>query len=254
MIRLAVVVPIYNEVEAISKFISELNATLRQISYLSECVVVDDGSSDGTSKLLKQLLPASSKFVLIKHPVNLGYGAALKAGIDWAEADYICTIDSDNQHQSDDILSLIPFMEMGYDMIVGARMNESRKRFPWYQKIAKNFICGLLNLLFKQNVLDLNSGLRIFKKELADKYKPVLPNAFSFTSSMTLAMLLDGRKIKYLPISYSKKKGKSKIKLASFTIGFINSYFRILYEWFYKRRLPSHSAFSLILCAALAAS
>ncbi len=231
--KLAIIVPIYNEDRTIIPFIAELKKSMLKINDLSRCILVDDGSNDDTANLLKNTVNGSEQISLIRHPTNLGYGAALKTGIGQTNADLICVIDADDQYKSVDILSLIPFVQE-YDMIVGARIAEAAKYFPWYQKLAKWLVCSILTFLFRQKIPDINSGLRIFRKDIAENYFSILPNGFSFTSSLTLAMLLDGYKINYVPIAYFKRTGKSKIKVFSFTFNFIKSYSRIIYYKFFN--------------------
>lgn len=164
---------------------------------------------------------------VIRHENNKGYGAALKTGIKNASGDIIITIDADNTYFPRDIQRLVQFGDR-YDMVVGARVIDAGRHFSFHQKLAKGFICLLLRMIFKQEILDVNSGLRLMRKSVVEKYLPILPDSFSFTASITLAMLLDNHKIKYVPIGYSKRIGKSKVKIFSYTLNFIKSYWRIM--------------------------
>lgn len=223
MYKISIVVPVYNEKETIKDFIINLKEAIQKINLLSECIVVDDYSDDGTIDVLRTL-----DVMILTHNANLGYGAALKTGIDRAEGDIICIIDSDNEFAPRDIQQLIPFIDE-YDMVIGARIKDVARDFPWYQKIAKGFVCLLLSLIYKQKILDINSGFRLIKKDIVKKYYSILPDGFSFTASITLAMLSDNYRIKYVPVSYFKR-GKSKIKVFSYTVNFIKSYLRIIYS------------------------
>jgi len=223
-------VPVYNEQEAVKDFITELEKAIKKIDILSECIIVDDNSNDGTPKFLK-----TADVILITHNTTLGYGASIKSGVDKAKGDFICIIDGDNTYSPSDIPKLVQFIGK-YDMIVGARIKDAAWHFPFHQKIAKGLVCSLLKVIFKQKILDVNSGFRLIKKSIVEKYSSILPNAFSFTSSITLAMLLDGHKIKYVPIRYSKRRGRSKVKVFSYTINFIKSYWRIVYQLRFRRR------------------
>jgi glycosyltransferase involved in cell wall biosynthesis len=223
MHKLSVVVPVYNEEKAIGDFISNLKGAMEARNIVYECVVVDDHSNDGSPEILKK-----TDVTLVTHNARLGYGAALKTGIDKASGDILCIIDADNQYEPSDILRLVQCID-SYDMVVGARVDAARN-FPFYQRFAKGLVCFSLGLLFKQKIADINSGLRLMRKSIVKKYLSILPDAFSFTSSITLAMLLDNYRIKYVPIAYSKRVGKSKIKVFNYTINFVKSYWRIIHH------------------------
>ena len=227
MHKLSLVVPVYNERGAIKAFIADLQGIMQKINVLSEVIAVDDCSDDGTADILK-----TSDMKVLTHSEHLGYGAAIKTGIDKSDGDIICIIDADNTYKPDDIRELIKYIEL-YDMVVGARIKT--RLFPFYQRIAKGLVCLLLSAIFRQNIPDINSGLRIIKKEIVEKYHPVLPNGFSFTASITLAMLLGGYRIKYVPVNYFRRVGKSKIDLLKYTINFIKNYWRIMYYCKFKK-------------------
>lgn len=223
--KYSIIIPVYNEQEAIMNFILNLKNTLQNINISAECIFVDDNSTDNTSKILQEI----SDIKLITHSNNLGYGASIKTGIQRAGGDIICIIDCDNTYSPYEIQKLASFID-SYDMIIGARMNNNIYNFPFCQKMAKHCICLLLSLIFKQKILDINSGFRLMKKDIVKKYLPILPDGFSFTSSITLAMLLDNCKMKYVPVSYSKRIGKSKVNIFNYVINFIKSYYRIIYR------------------------
>ena len=223
MHKISIIVPAYNERPKIETFITALKETMQNNPLLSELIVVDDHSNDGTTDILKNL-----DIALITHHTNFGYGAALKSGIAKAINEFICIIDSDNEFHPEEINRLLPYVNE-YDMIVGSRTGNSTRTFPFYQKFAKGFICSLLSLVFKQKILDINSGLRLIRKDAVKKYIPILSDGFSFTSSITLAMLIDKHRIKYVPVNYYRRAEKSKIRVFSYTIGFIKSYLRIIW-------------------------
>lgn len=226
--QLSIIIPVYNEELVVEKVVSEVLKYCRD----SEIIVIDDGSTDNTTNIIKEF----NNIKIIRHKENKGYGATLKTGIETATKDIIVIIDGDGSYFAKDIGLLIPNIEK-FDMIVGARIKEVAREFPLYQKITKGFICSLLGAIFKQRILDINSGLRLIKRHIVEKYLSVLPDGFSFTSSITLAMLLDNRKIKYVPISYSNRTGESKVKLFNYTLNFIASYGRIIYCYIKNRNV-----------------
>lgn len=222
MNKISIIVPVYNEAETIEKFIINLKKEMQKMKVLSECIVVNDNSTDTTLNILKR-----SDITFFSHSRHLGYGAALKTGISKTDGDIVCIIDGDNTYSPGDIHQLIQFIDK-YDMAVGARIEYGTRYIPVYQKLAKGFICSLLGGIFQQKILDINSGMRLMKRAVVKKYVSVLSNGFSFTAGITLAMLLGNYKIKYVPISYSERAGKSKVKVFSYTINFIRSYWRIV--------------------------
>lgn len=226
--ELTVVVPVMNEETGIVSFARDLLMAVNAIDRQIEIIFVDDHSTDSTHLLLSEL----GVFV-VRHPITRGYGASLKTGIQQATGRFVCIIDADHELSPSDIVRLLPHAEEN-DMVVGAREGEGGRTFPWHQRLAKGLVCRLLRLSFGQDIRDINCGLRVFPRALAREYLPLLPDGFSFTSTITLAMLLDGRRIRYTPVSYSPRVGKTKVKVFSYTVRFISNYARIL--WRHPRR------------------
>ena len=201
-----VVVPVCNEEKHILPFLDNLYSTLKKFHepFEFEVVVVNDGSTDGTYDLIAKL----THIKLINHDTNRGYGSAIKSGILAAAADKILIIDADGTYPTEKIPDLLKHSHE-YDMVVGARTNKTHH--PKVKRMAKWPIHQLANYLVGFKIPDLNSGLRIFRKDLALKYFRLLPNGFSLTTNITLAFLSDGYRVKYLPIDYFKRLGKSKV-------------------------------------------
>jgi glycosyltransferase involved in cell wall biosynthesis len=226
--ELTVVVPVMNEEAGIVSFARELLTAVARIGRRSEIVFVDDHSTDRTGALLGEL-----GLAVIRHPVNRGYGASLKSGIERASGRLVCIIDADHELSPSDIVRLLPYAD-AHDMVVGARVGKESRTFPWHQRVAKGLVCWSLCRAFGQDIPDINCGLRVFPRALAREYLPILPDGFSFTSTITLAMLLDGRRIAYTPVSYSPRVGTTKVRIFSYTVRFIRSYARVL--WRHRRR------------------
>lgn len=230
---LDIIIPIHNEAEALRRLISELKAALASSPFSYNIIPVNDGSSDNTKSILDSL---SIPYLL--HKTKRGYGASIKHGINFSDGELICIIDADLAYSPHDIISLLKYID-GYDMVVGARTKKWSESSPFIYRASKFFICKLLGLVFNKKVYDINSGLRIMRRTVLNRYLHILPDGFSFTSTITFAMMLDGYKIKYVPINYYKRAGKSKIKRGSYTLNFINSYFRTLLNKFSYKKTPS---------------
>ena len=234
--KATIVIPAYNEEKGIAKVLEGL----KSVNQNYEIIVVDDGSEDNTSKIVKNY----SNVKLISHHSNLGYGSALKTGIKYASGKVIIITDADGTYPNERIPDLVNILKQGnFDMVVGARVGENVK-IPLIRKPAKWFINKLANFLAGTKIPDLNSGLRVMKKEVLEKFIKILPDGFSFTSTITLAMLINGYSVKYVPIDYFKRKGKSKIRPIHDTLNFIQLIIRTV---LYFNPLKVFVPFSLFL-------
>lgn len=216
----AIVLPCYNERGAIEETMEALSAVMKS-SYPFELVVVDDGSTDGMSEVLETIVDRYSNVRVLRHPINRGYGASLKTGIHATSAPIIVITDADGTYPNERIPELLDTMiNGGFDMVVGARTAEDAK-YSWLRSIPKYFLTRYASWIAHQPIPDINSGLRVFKREIAVKYFPIFPNGFSFTTTITLAMLTNSYLVNFTPIGYSPRVGKSKIRPIRDTLNFI---------------------------------
>ncbi len=195
-----IIIPAYNEEGGISSVIKGLKG----IDERCEIIVVDDGSTDNTFKLASE-----TGVRVLHHPHNKGYGAALKTGIRNADTDVVLLIDADGQHKPDDVCKILENMDE-YDMVVGARTSNSHVSL--LRKPGKKILSIIANYLAGTKIPDLNSGFRAIKKSMIMDFMHILPNGFSFTTTITLAALTSGYSVKYVPIEAPMRVGKSKIK------------------------------------------
>ncbi len=213
--RVSVVVPAYNEAEAVVACMEQLKTMLAEADLPGEIVVVDDGSTDGTGEKLRQV----EGIRVVRHEQNRGYGAALKSGIRAAEGEIIVITDADGTYPIDRIPDLVAAMDEA-DMAVGARTGES-VRIPAIRRPAKWFITALASYLSEARIPDLNSGLRAFRRHDCMRLFGILPEGFSFTATITLAMLNSGMRVAFIPIDYHQRTGRSKIRPIRDTWNFI---------------------------------
>jgi glycosyltransferase involved in cell wall biosynthesis len=169
-----------------------------------EIVVVNDGSSDKTSEIARTL-----PVTLIEHEQNRGYGAALKSGLQRARHDYIVIADADGTYPLEDLPRLAADAP-SHDMVVGARTG-AIVHIPPLRRPGKWIITRLAEYLSGQKIPDLNSGFRIFRKDVALQFLSLYPDGFSFTTTITLALLTNFRRVKFVPINYHRRVGKSSI-------------------------------------------
>jgi glycosyltransferase involved in cell wall biosynthesis len=202
---ISIVIPAYNEVDAIGPTLQRIRAALDSAQQEGEIIVVDDGSTDGTSDEVSQ----HPRVRLIRHPHNRGYGAALKTGIRQARCDVIVIIDADGTYPCE-VIPDLAFKIGSYDMVVGARTGVSVD-IPLIRRPAKWALNWLANYLSGMEIPDLNSGLRAFKKDIALRFFRLLPSGFSFTTTLTLALLTNDYNVLYVPVDYYTRTGRSKI-------------------------------------------
>lgn len=200
--EISIVIPVFNEAPSLG----ELLAKVRALNLVqAEVIVVDDGSTDGSAEIA---LNAGAS--VIRHPYNIGNGAAVKSGIRAARGRLIALMDGDGQHKPEDIRKLLN-ESANYHMVVGARAKGSRLRFHRY---AANLLYNLLaSYVTKFKVQDLTSGFRVLSRRDAHRFIDLLPNTFSYPTTLTLAFLRSGLTIKYVPIQTLYRAGQSKISL-----------------------------------------
>lgn len=204
---LSVVIPALNEERMIQETIEVIKSSLTKSSIEYEIIVVNDGSKDNTGEIAE-----SCDVTVIHHPKPGGYGRALKDGILKAKYDIIAITDADGTYPNERIPDLYNLITVdGYDMAIGARQGRAyqgtfikmpmRRIFIWLSEYATG-----------QKIADINSGLRVFKKEIPLRFWHTISNGFSFTTTITLASLLNGYFLKYTPIDYHYRVGSSHVK------------------------------------------
>jgi len=214
----SIIIPAYNEENSICSVIKNLIEKLSNIDLLYEIIVVNDCSTDNTRQ---EVLSLDIPVKLIDHKMNKGYGAALKTGIQQSKYDLIVITDADETYPNEKIIDLVcAVSKNNHDMVVGARTG-ANVSIPLIRKPAKWAINCLANYLTRTKIPDLNSGLRVMKKDFVLKHMNILPDGFSFTSTITIAGLTNNNSIQYLPINYYPRKGVSKIRPIHDTLNFI---------------------------------
>lgn len=212
----SLILPVYNEESGVEATLNQLQETLKSSSCKYEILVVNDGSTDGT----REILQARTDIKVIEHNRNRGYGAALKTGIRYAKYPLIVITDADGTYPNERIPELV-ILAMQADMVVGSRTGEN-VRYSNLRKIPKWFLVRFAEWITDCNIPDLNSGLRVFRKSVAERFLTILPDTFSFTTTITVAMLTNNYIVRYVPIDYHYRVGKSKIKPIRDTIRFMH--------------------------------
>ena len=202
--QMTIVIPAFNESQIIAEVLAELRAQLDEQRIASEIIVVDDGSSDNTAEIAAQ-----SGVRVLRHHSNRGYGAALKTGILSASNEIVAITDADGTYPARFLPEMLEQID-DFDMVVGSRTG-ANVHIPFIRKLPKWVLNHLANYVTGTKIPDLNSGLRVFRRSILLQYLHMLPDQFSFTTTITMAMLCDRYAVKYLPIDYLQRTGKSKI-------------------------------------------
>jgi glycosyltransferase involved in cell wall biosynthesis len=203
--EISILIPAVNEAEIIADIIGHVCVTMDGLNRPYEILVIDDGSTDETA-----LRAQNAGARVISHPYNIGNGAAVKTGIRQAKGDILVMMDGDGQHNPEDIPKLLE--KIGpYDMVVGARTGDSESHF--HRDAANGFYNLFASYICKRKIQDLTSGFRAIKADIAGQFVSLLPNTFSYPTTITMAILRSGFSLAYVPIRANRCVGKSKIKL-----------------------------------------
>jgi glycosyltransferase involved in cell wall biosynthesis len=202
--ELTVVIPAFNEAQIIAEVLKGLQAQLDEHRIEAEIIVVDDGSTDETAEVATR-----HGVIVLRHHSNRGYGAALKTGILSASHDIIAITDADGTYPPQFLPEMLDLIE-DVDMVVGARRG-ANVHVPVIRRLPKWVLNGLANYVTGTRIPDINSGLRVFRRSIVLQYLHVLPDQFSFTTTITMAMLCDRYAVRYISIDYHQRTGKSKI-------------------------------------------
>jgi glycosyltransferase involved in cell wall biosynthesis len=209
----SIIVPVYNEEGAIASTLAAIESTMRQTGRAFEVLVVDDGSSDGTAQVL-----AGTAARVVRHRANRGYGAALKTGIRATTHPLIAILDADGTYPIARLPELLSQADEA-DMVVGARTGGT-VHVPALRRPVKWLLTRVANVLSGHRIPDLNSGMRVFRREVALRFFGLYPDGFSFTSTITLASHINGYRVEYVPIDYYRRTGASSIRPVRDTLNF----------------------------------
>ena len=209
MTKVSVIIPAYNEAQTIGDLVSKTRALYPDF----EIIVIDDGSTDDTGAVAK-----NSGAAVYSHPYNIGNGAAVKSGIRIASGNILVFMDGDGQHDPDDIAKLLEHFPE-FDMVVGARSKADHASLG--RTLGNTAYNWLASYVAKFRVWDLTSGFRAVKADIAHNLLYLLPNTYSYPTTLTLSVLRNGRPVKYVPVKAKKRRsGKSGISMFKDSVRF----------------------------------
>lgn len=239
-----IAIPAYNEEAAIGSDLDTIKEAMDASPYRYEVIVVDDGSKDHTAEIVR----SRSWARLIRHVRNKGVGAARKTALREARGNVVVMTDGDGTYPNRDIPRLLEYMGR-YDMVIGARKREAGS-LPIPRRITKFFIRKLAEYITTFRIPDLNSGFRAFRKDLAVKFFKFLPEGHSWVSTMTICFLNHNYDVKYIPIEYYPRKGRSTFHPIHDTMNYLLLVFRTV-MYFKPLKILGPAAFFLFAVAVV---
>jgi glycosyltransferase involved in cell wall biosynthesis len=203
---ISILIPAYREEKMISSIVERVRLVMDSMARSYEIIVINDGSDDSTAAEAEK-----AGACVVSHPYNIGNGAAVKTGIRSAAGEVLVMLDGDGQHPPEDIPRLLEMIPT-YDMAVGRRTDNSETSF--HRKLANRIYNRFATYMCKRKIEDLTSGFRAIKASVARQFVSLLPNEFSYPTTITMAVIRSGYSLVYVPIKAKKRFGKSKINLA----------------------------------------
>ncbi len=200
MNSLSIIIPAKNEETGLGGILPVLRAKYPD----AEILVVDDCSTDGTHRVC-----GTHRIRTLKHPYSMGNGAAIKTGARAASGDILIFMDADGQHDPNDIAAMLEMLSKGYDMVVGSRSADSQANIG--RKGANYIYNALASWIVNRKIADLTSGFRAIRADKFREFLHLLPNGFSYPTTITMSFFRAGYSVGYVPITASKRMGKSHI-------------------------------------------
>lgn len=243
---MSVIVPCWNEERSVEATWQAVSEAVREVQDSVEIIFVDDGSTDQTAARLDAIAESDPAVQVVRHSLNRGYGAALKSGVEASRYDRVVITDADGTYPNERIPELLRELENA-DMAVGARQSSGGD--SWVRSFVKRRLLGFGRLLSGAKIADINSGLRAMRSRWVRQFWFMLPDGFSFTTTITLAMHLSHLRVVYVPIEYRQRVGKSSIRPVSDTIRIFSQVFRTV-AYFRAFRVFSAIATTMLAAAA----
>ncbi|MCP4185872.1 MAG: glycosyltransferase family 2 protein, partial [Hyphomicrobiales bacterium] len=224
---LSIVIPALNEEDGIADIIERILAIKEPLARVGvadmELIVVDDGSQDRTPEIVADYAAQNPEVILVQHPVNRNYGAAIKTGFRQARGNLLAFLDADGTYPPEHFPQLCrPILEDGADLVIGSRMAGADSEMPLVRRIGNTIFATLVSVISNRHVTDSASGQRVLRKEILPHLYP-LPDGLNFTPVMSTRAMHEHIKVVEVPITYSERRGRSKLSVVHDGMRFLNS-------------------------------
>lgn len=216
MAKLSVVIPAYNEEDGIAEIMQRVLSVREDLAKVDvdqlELLVVNDGSRDRTAEIAQEIADHENGVLVISHPINRGYGAALKTGFSQASGELIGFLDADGTYPPEYFPVLCQKALNGSELVIGSRMAGEYSEMPVTRRIGNVFFAGMISLLGGTRITDSASGMRVFKRDVLERVYP-LPDGLNLTPIMSTRAIHEQVRMVEVPIPYSERVGRSKLSV-----------------------------------------
>lgn len=213
MAEVSIVIPAFDEAGSVGETVRAVRAAFAPTPHAHEVIVVNDGSRDETARSA-----AAAGARVVHHPENVGYGHAVQSGVRHARYGLIAIIDADGTYPAPALPGMVEEVDRrGLDMLVGARRGAQYSGGPG-KRLARRLFKFLAEFTVGQRIPDINSGLRVMRRDMVDRFAPVACGGFSFSTTMTLVAMLTGHFVAHCPVDYQARVGTSKVRFVRDTL------------------------------------
>jgi dolichol-phosphate mannosyltransferase len=229
--KLSVVVPAHNEVESIGATVQSVVTELRRERIDFELLVVDDASGDGTVELVQRLAEHEPEVRCIRSHLPLGFGHAVRAGLELYEGDAVAIMMADMSDSPRDLVSYFRVLEQGYDCAFGTRFGQGGRthNYPFVKLVLNRIVNTCIRIMFRTGYNDTTNAFKAYRRHVIDQIQPLLSNHFNLTVEMPLKAIVRGHTFAVVPVTWSNRRhGASKLKLQEMGSRYL---FIVLYVW-----------------------
>jgi dolichol-phosphate mannosyltransferase len=245
-VRLSIVIPAQNEAETIASTVGHLCAALGAEGVDYEVLVVDDGSTDGTARVVAGLSEAEPRIRYLRSPNPRGFGLAVRAGFDSYTGDAVAIVMADGSDRPEDVIAYHRLLEEGYDCAFGSRFIRGSRvnGYPWLKLVINRIVNSLIRVVFRHGYNDTTNAFKAYRRDVIDTVQPLFSNHFNLTVELPLKAIVRGHSYAVVPVSWTNRRfGVSKLSLQEMGSRYLFALLVVLLEHHlsrgdYRRALP----------------